>query len=319
MSRWLALLALALLPGCGQRQSALHPAADHAATLMSLFQLMLWVCGIAYLLVILFLGWSLVRRRAVAGTGEQGVRAALGVWIGLILFGLVILVLGSFLADRTLGAAPQQALRVRVTGHQWWWRIEYEAGRGRWIETANELHLPMGVPVALELRAADVIHSFWIPNLAGKMDMIPGRINSMTVTPGKIGWFRGQCAEFCGTQHANMALVAKVEQPGEFSRWLAHQAEPAAGNAAGRAIVEQGSCAVCHQIRGTGAQGRVGPDLTHLASRRTIAAGMAPLTRGSLRGWIIQPQAMKPGTSMPPSDLSPRDAEAVARYLETLR
>ena len=319
MSRWLSLLALAALPGCGQRQSALHPAADHAATLMSLFQLMLWVCGIAYLLVVLFLGWSLVRRRAVATTGEQGVRAMLGIWIGLILVGLVILAVGSFLADRTLGAASQQALRVRVTGHQWWWRIEYEAGRGRWIETANELHLPMGVPVTLELRAADVIHSFWVPNLAGKMDVIPGRINRLTVTPRETGWFRGQCAEFCGTQHANMALVAKVERPGEFTRWLAHQAEPAAGEAAGRAIVEKGSCAVCHQIRGTGAQGRVGPDLTHLASRRTIAAGAAPLTRGSLRGWIIQPQAIKPGTSMPPSDLSPQDAEAVARYLETLR
>lgn len=316
--RAVALFAL-LLAGCAGQQSALQATGDQAATLMTLFRLMMWVCGIAYVLVILFLGWGLIRKRSVAMAGEQPFHKMLGIWIGFILLGLILLVIASFLADRTLGQRPREPLQVRITGHQWWWRIEYQAGPGRWIETANELHLPVGVPVLLELRAADVIHSFWVPNLAGKMDMIPGKINRITVTGRKAGWFRGQCAEFCGTQHANMALAVKVEPVGDFERWLVGQARPASGIAAGRKVLESGSCAACHQVRGTNAQGRVGPDLTHIASRRTIAAGVAPMTRGSLGGWIIQPQAMKPGTSMPPSDLSPQDAEAVARYLETLR
>lgn len=312
-----------LLTACAGQQSAMHPAGDQAARLMILFHLMMWVCGVAYVLVILLLGWGLIRRRSAALTSEQPFHKMLAGWIGFILLGLVLLVIASFLADRTLGQRPEEALHVRVTGHQWWWRVEYQAGSGRWIETANELHLPKGLPVLLELRAADVIHSFWVPNLAGKMDMIPGRINRMTVTGRKMGWFRGQCAEFCGTQHANMALAVKVEPVADFERWLTAQARPASGlpgtAMAGRKIMEAGSCAACHQVRGTGARGRVGPDLTHVASRRTIAAGIAPMTRGSLRGWIIQPQAMKSGTSMPPSDLSPQDADAVARYLETLR
>ena len=319
--RGLVIFSL-LLAGCAGQQSAMHAAGDQAATLVTLFQLMMWVCGIAYLLVVLFLGWGLIRRRSAALPVEQPFHKLMAGWIGFILIGLILLVIASFLADRTLGQRPQETMQVRITGHQWWWRIEYQAGNGRWIETANELHLPAGVPVLLELRAADVIHSFWVPNLAGKMDMIPGKTNRMTVTARKVGWFRGQCAEFCGSQHANMALAVKVEPVADFERWLAGQARPAVAGrevAAGRRIMEGGSCAVCHQVRGTQAGGRVGPDLTHVASRRTIAAGTAPMTRGSLRGWIIQPQAMKPGTSMPPSDLSPQDAEAVARYLETLR
>ncbi len=319
--RGLVIFSL-LLAGCAGQQSAMHAAGDQAATLMTLFQLMMWVCGIAYLLVVLFLGWGLIRRRSATLPAEQPFHKLMAGWVGFILISLILLVIASFLADRTLGQRTQETMQVRITGHQWWWRIEYQAGNGRWIETANELHLPTGVPVLLELRAADVIHSFWVPNLAGKMDMIPGKINRMTVTGRKVGWFRGQCAEFCGTQHANMALAVKVEPVADFERWLAGQARPAVagrGVATGRRIMEGSSCAVCHQVRGTQAGGRVGPDLTHVASRRTIAAGTAPMTHGSLRGWIIQPQAMKPGTSMPPSDLSPQDAEAVARYLETLR
>ena len=319
--RAFALITL-LLAGCAGQQSAMHAAGDQAATLMSLFRLMMWVCGIAYLLVILFLGWGLIRRRSAADTSEQPYHKLMAGWVGFILLGLILLVVASFLADRSLGQRPQVPLQVRVTGHQWWWRIAYQAGNGRWIETANELHLPAGVPVLLELRAADVIHSFWVPNLAGKMDMIPGKINRMTVTGRTSGWFRGQCTEFCGTQHANMALAVKVEPIGEFERWLAEQARPVSpgeGVAAGRKVFESASCVVCHQVRGTEARGRVGPDLTHVASRRTIAAGAAPMTHGSLRGWIIQPQAIKPGTSMPPSDLSPQDAGAVVSYLETLR
>lgn len=318
-----------LLCGCAGQQSALNAAGDQAESLLTLFRLMLWVCGIAYLLVLIFLGWSFLRRRwAQEANGEapseRRLGLLLGVWIGFILVGLTLLISGSFLSDRSL-AEPSggQALHIRVTGHQWWWRIEYRQPSGQWIETANEMHLPVGRPAIVELRAADVIHSFWVPNLAGKTDMIPGRANRMVLTPRTPGTYRGQCAEFCGIQHANMAFLVKVEASAAFDRWLAAQARtagpPSPTDTRGHALVMGGSCASCHRIRGTMAEGRVGPDLTHLASRSTIAAGTVPRTTASLRGWILQPQGVKPGNAMPPSDFSPQDAQAVAHYLETLK
>ncbi len=171
-----------------------------------------------------------------------------------------------------------------------------------------------------------MIHSFWVPNVAGKMDVIPGRINVLDLTPRRPGWFRGQCAEFCGLQHAHMALDVKVEPETEFRRWLAEQAGPAPAAqpadptlSRGQKVLTQGACAVCHTVRGTPSAGRVGPDLTHIASRRSIAAGLAPFSRGALQGWIAQPNALKPGTMMPAVPLSPADADAVASYLATLR
>lgn len=322
-------LAALLLCGCSDQQSALDPAGDQAARLLTLFQLMLWICGIAYLLLLLFLGWSFLRCRRTQeaddkAQSERRLESLLGVWIGLILVGLTLLILGSFLSDRSLGeTADGQVLHIRVTGHQWWWRIEYRQPSGQWIETANEMHLPAGRSAVVELRSADVIHSFWVPNLAGKTDMIPGRSNSIVITPRTPGTYRGQCAEFCGVQHANMAFLVKVEAPATFGRWLAAQARPAGraspSEARGYALVMGGSCSACHHIGGTPSAGRVGPDLTHFASRSTIAAGTVPLTHASLRGWILQPQGVKPGNAMPASDFSPQDAQAVARYLETLK
>lgn len=213
---------------------------------------------------------------------------------------------------------------VRVTGHQWWWRIQYrDPTSGRWIETANELHLPRDTTTRVSLGAADVIHSFWVPNVAGKIDMIPGRRNLIDLTPRREGWFRGQCAEFCGTQHAHMAFDVKVESPAAFRVWLAGQAAPASPDGGDTAVpgarVFAGPCATCHAIRGTAANGRAGPDLTHVAARRSIAAGTLAMTRGNLQGWIAQPQAIKPGTGMPAVPLTPADADAVARYLAGLR
>ncbi len=325
-------LPMLLLAGCSGAQTPLDPAGLQSHQLFSLFTLMLWVCGIAYGCVLLFLGWSIWRARRLIDErpgGEAGDRRlgrGLWAWAILITGGLAVLATASFLTDWSLARAERAgALEVRITGHQWWWRIEYRDPQGGgWIETANELHLPLGRTTLVSLGSADVIHSFWVPNIAGKMDLVPGRANRMALTPRRTGWFRGQCAEFCGVQHSHMALDVFVQKPEDFAAWLAKQRRPATAAAApdlerGRKIVAQGACAACHRVRGTTAAGRAGPDLTHLASRRSLAAGALPMTRGAIEGWILQPRAAKPGTMMPPIPLAPRDADAVSAYLVTLR
>jgi cytochrome c oxidase subunit 2 len=331
--RRLAVTCVALATsGCVGRQNVLDPASDQASTLHGLLGLVLVVCGIAYVLVLLFLGWAIwrARRRLPAevdlAPDDSGLRLSLGAWAAVMAVGLVVLAGASFLVDRALakpgGSGPAD---IRVTAQQWWWRLEYrDPADGHWIETANELHLPLGRPARIEIRSADVIHSFWIPNLSGKIDMVPGRVNQLTITPRRLGWVRGQCAEFCGLQHAKMALDVKVETPEAFAAWLSAQALPAAAPedataARGRALITSGSCAGCHAIRGSAASARPGPDLTHVGSRQSLAAGTLPMSRGALMGWIVQPQALKPGAEMPATGLSPADALAVVSYLETLR
>ena len=321
-----------LLSGCGGAQSTLNPGGDQAHALFSLLALMMWVCGGVYVVVSAGLGWALWRawcRRGKDARGDGSVTRGmdgrlarlLPLAVGAIVLGLTVLITASFFADRALFATrAQPALEVRVTGHQWWWRIQYrDPVSGGWVETANELHLPQGQTVRLVLGAADVIHSFWVPNVAGKLDMIPGRTNFLDLTARRAGWFRGQCAEFCGLQHAHMALAVKVEPPAAFHAWRVAQAAPAAAGIGRGADVFATACAACHTIRGTGAGGRAGPDLTHVATRRTLAAGTLTMTRGNLQGWIAQPQAIKPGTSMPAIPLDPADADAVASYLMALR
>jgi len=330
MRRIAPLSCFLLLAGCDGVQTPLSPAGDQAAALHSLLLLSLVVCGGFYLLVLAGLGWSLWRRRAQASAPlpaaeEPGLDRSLWVAAAAILVGLTVLIVGSFLADRAMFASRgRDAMQVRVTGHQYWWRIQYrDPATGRWIETANELHLPQGRTTRVSLGSADVIHSFWVPNVAGKIDMIPGRRNLIDLTPHRTGWFRGQCSEFCGLQHAHMAFDVKVDPPAMFDAWLSAQAHAAVTPpdpvAAHGADIFAGPCAACHVVRGTAAAGRGGPDLTHLASRRSIAAGTLTMTRGNLQGWIAQPQALKPGTLMPQVPLTPADADAVAHYLATLR
>jgi len=330
------LPALLVLAGCGGNQSPLAPAGEQAASIASLFWLMMAVCGFMYLLVIGFLGLSLWRSKVKAARNPEAEPSinppdrALGrtllFWAGLVVTGLTVLIVGSFLVDRTITQArARDALEVRVTGHQWWWRVEYrDPATGTWVQTANELHLPVDRTTRVTLESADVVHSFWVPNVAQKLDIIPGLRNVVDLTPTRTGWFRGQCVEFCGVQHAHMAFDVRVESEAEFDAWLARQMQPAATPAdpiaaRGLQIASTGSCAMCHTIRGTPAVGKPGPDLTHVASRRSIAAGTLPMSRGNLQGWIVQPQALKPGTMMPPTALSPADAEAVSRYLSSLQ
>lgn len=216
--------------------------------------------------------------------------------------------------------APEDALVIEAIGHQWWWEFRYPEQD---IITANEFYVPVGRPIALKLRSADVIHSFWIPNLGAKIDMIPGRTNAIEVRADSPGEYRGQCAEFCGMQHAQMAFIVVVEQPTAFSAWLESQRTPAAPPADPVAVrglqtfIEVG-CAACHTIRGTPADGTVGPDLTHLASRSTLAAGSLPNSPGHLGGWIVNPQRIKPGNNMPGASLEPIELRALLRYLDTL-
>ena len=335
--RLLTVAVASLADGYVHRQSVLLPAGDQAAALHGLLGFVTVVCGVAYALVLLFLGWALWRaRRRFSHRAEpsapdtsrddRALQLGLAAWAAIITVGLVTVAGASFLVDRALANHDRPGpTDVRITAQQWWWRLEYrDPGSGRWIEAANELHLPLNRPSRVEIRSADVIHSFWVPNISGKIDMVPGRTNHLTLTPRRLGWVRGQCAEFCGLQHARMALDVKVETPEAYAAWLAAQRAPAsppgdAAGARGLVLVTSGACGACHSIRGTSATARAAPDLTHVASRRSLAAGTLPMTRGALMGWIVQPQALKPGSEMPATGLSPADALAVVSYLEGLR
>jgi len=213
---------------------------------------------------------------------------------------------------------PADAINVRVVGHQWWWEFQYpDLG----VVTANELHVPAGVATYLTLESADVVHSFWVPRLAGKTDVIPNRRNVMWLTPWEPGTYLGQCAEFCGTQHAHMLLRVVAHPPAEFQGWLASQRQPAAADprvASGRELFEATACVNCHTVQGTGAYGTFGPDLTHLMSRETIGAGVAPNGAETLKSWIADPSILKPGVLMPAMQLSQSELDQVVAYLTTL-
>jgi cytochrome c oxidase subunit 2 len=224
--------------------------------------------------------------------------------------------------------ARANALSVTVVGRQWWWEFTYNdyIGRPLGFTTANELHIPASAagvarPVFLTLQSADVCHSFWVPRLAGKTDLIPGRTNTMWFQTAQPGLYVGQCAEYCGTQHANMLLRVVVDPPDVFERWLANEMQPAVDDPAareGKAAFLAQTCVNCHRVRGTEARGTYAPDLTHMMARRTLAAGMVPNTPEELRRWIDDPQTIKPGCLMPSFGLSDRDRDLVVRYLRTL-
>lgn len=325
------LVAAPVVSGCRGPQNVLDPAAVQGDALLALLNLVLAVGALAYIAVLCALAWSVWRTRGSASAptaakpGDAWIDRGMLAWSLVVVVGLLVIASASFLVDRSFAnIEPRPTLEVRVTGHQWWWRLEYrDPGGDGWIEAANELHLPRGRTARLLLRSEDVIHSFWVPNVAGKLDLVPGRTNALDVTPHREGWFRGQCAEFCGTQHAHMSFDVRVDDPVAFDAWLDAQRRPR--DAPGDAVLARGeqvmggACAACHAVRGSRAVGRSGPDLTHVGSRRSIAAGTLPMNRGALQGWISQPQVLKPGTLMPAIELSADDANAVAAYLMSLR
>jgi cytochrome c oxidase subunit 2 len=306
-------------------QSALHPAGPGAASISQLWWLMFWTCTAVYVIVMGALVLALRRRDQgrvpTERTLGRAVAAASGVTIA-ILFGLLVASVVTGRAVASIGAAEE--LVIEVTGNQWWWDVEYlNPDPSLRIRTANELHLPVGRQVRIELKANDVIHSFWVPNLQGKMDLIPGRENVLWLQVDQAGIYRGQCAEYCGLQHAHMAFSIIAEPADAFERWVTAQRRTAPPPATpeqqrGLEVVERGSCGLCHAVLGTSAGGRTAPDLTHIASRSTIAAGTAPNTREYLAGWIADPQHLKPGAKMPATGLSADDLLAVIAYLEML-
>jgi cytochrome c oxidase subunit 2 len=332
-----AILPL-LLGACSYQhyQSAFGNAAVEDSQFLILFTIFLVVCVVMYVLVMGFmlLGFLRSRGAAEANVVETGrhhhshplMRTALIGWTALIGVGLAALAIASFFTDRSMAkAATGEKLSITLTANQWWWDVQYNSSdASKTLRTANELHLPVGVPVRITLASNDVIHSFWVPSLAGKQDLIPGRESDITIVPKRTGIFRGQCAEFCGAQHAHMALVVVVEPYADFIKWWDHQLQPAPAptnplTLAGYNYVTSGPCSACHNIGGTPATGQVAPDLTHLASRKSLAAGTLPMGRGNLYGWVEDPQSLKPGNKMPTIGLEPQQLHAVVAYLETLK
>jgi cytochrome c oxidase subunit II len=256
--------------------------------------------------------WS--ERAGVSLIVGGGVALPLAVLSGLLVIGVPAL-------SRQLNAAPSGALRVHVSGEQWWWRVTYQQPGAAAIELANELRLPRGQAIEIVLTSVDVIHSFWIPSLAGKMDMIPGRVTRLTIEPERAGTYRGVCAEYCGASHARMGFVAEVVEPDAFAEWLAAQARPAsiADNVGARLFASSG-CGACHAVRGTAAGASIGPDLTHVGSRLTVAGGVLQNTVDDLARFVGHPAAVKPGSLMPAfGGLPADDLRALAIYLKGLQ
>jgi cytochrome c oxidase subunit 2 len=306
-------------------QSTVVGQSDFARAILDVYTIITWASLAIAAVVFIALAWVLLRFRARPGAGlpvqtRGHSLLEIGWTIAPALVLLVIAIPTIQVIFRTQQAtAVPGALEVQVRGWQWWWEFRYP---GLDIVTANELHLPVGRPAVLTLDGPDVIHSFWVPRLGGKRDVVPGRVNHVVLTPDTPGDYVGQCAEFCGASHANMGLRVVVHPADEFEQWVAAQRAPAVdpqGEAAeGRTLFAARACVGCHTIRGVSA-GVLGPDLTHFGSRRTIAAGILPNTPENLAAWIRDPQAIKPGAKMPDLGLTPEQARSIAAYLAALK
>ena len=284
--------------------------------------------GAVYLLVVLALGLALFRRRKDADPSNRPPRLlrgrrlvvaggiALPALVGVVLMALTLVTM------RTGVEADESTLHIRVTGHQWWWGVEYDESG---IETANEIYVPTGRPVEIELVSNNVIHSLWVPALAGKVDLIPGNPNTITLEVDEPGVYGGKCAEYCGLQHAKMGFIVVARPPEQFDSWVENRLaairdRDSSEMSAGLGVFLAAGCGRCHGVGGTVADGMVGPDLTHLGTRSTLGAGTVPNTTGNLAKWISDPSAIKPGVKMPGADdrLTPQQMGVLVDYLESL-
>lgn len=301
--------------------SSLEPQGPVASAAADLWWLMLWLGTAVFIVVIGLLVIGLTRRRLSEGeesfTPERWLRGGVLVTIALlaVVFGATLVAMRQVQAE-----PPPGALEIEIVGHQWWWEVRYPAGE---VTTANELHLPVGRPVVLRLSSADVIHSFWVPALAGKMDLLPDGTNTLVLQADEPGEHASTCAEFCGLQHYQMGLRVVAEPAGAFAGWIESQREPAlepsdATAGRGRDLFMRSDCATCHTVRGTPAAGDAGPDLTHLASRQELGAGALPNTPMDLASWVADPHTAKEGVDMPAAGLSQEEIDAIVAYLETL-
>jgi cytochrome c oxidase subunit II len=323
-----APLVLPALAWAGDSQNTLRPASKQEHSISVLWWVMLAGCSIGFgvIVILLFLGW--VRRNRDHLPFGGGDRAGTAIVVGLGVF-VPIAVLSSlfvwsdlFLIRTTEApAASSTRLAVKVIGHDWWWEVRYPGGRA---VTANEIHIPVRTRVDVLGTSADVIHSFWVPELNRKADLIPGRVNRLLLDAERPGEYRGQCAEFCGEQHAHMAMYVFADKPDVFQRWLTNEQRPARKPATpqareGQRLFLSLPCSGCHMIRGTSADGTIGPDLTHLASRTTLAALTLPNKPVDLARWIEDPQRYKPGSKMPGFALTSKQRDALVAYLGGLK
>ena len=316
-----------LATGCGDKtQNALAPESHQARDIASLFWWMMagaWI-GLAVVVALLLLAWKRRNRRGV-GSDTEGekpgerlgwfVVVGAGIVVPIVLLATLFVVSDLFVIKTTQAPAATATKRtVLVIGHQWWWEVRYP---GTPVVTANEIHIPVRTPVRLEVRTNDVIHSFWVPQLNRKIDTLPGRTNAIELYADAPGRYRGQCAEFCGLQHAHMGVYVFADPPAKYAAWLASESRPAAAvGSAGRDEFLH-DCASCHAIRGTSASGDVGPDLTHVAGRTTIGGLTLPNNREELRAWIHDSQHFKPGNKMPSfTQLPGSQLDAIVAYLE---
>ncbi len=326
------ILASFTLAGCAGWQSSLDPQGPRADLLANLFWVFTAVLAAVWLLTMVALVLALRRQHAVRPEplalepqAERSLTRGVGAAAALTAATVVALTVVSYGAQRALFASHDAPLTLLVKGHQWWWEVIYEDAKpSRSFTTANEIHVPVGQPVLLKLQSSDVIHSFWVPSLAGKMDLIPGRENLLMIEAAREGVYRGQCAEFCGWQHAHMAMTVVAHSAEDFESWRESQISAAEQpedpvRKRGMQIFLSRPCVMCHQIRGTPASGKVAPDLTHVGSRLHIAAGTLRNNRGNLAAWIIDPQGIKPGAHMPLMKLEAEEIEPLVRYLEGLR
>jgi cytochrome c oxidase subunit 2 len=323
---------IVLLASCSPNTpSIFDPHSLEAGRIANLSWLMFGIAALVFVVITVLLLLVVIRARrselAADISSKTDRRTIIWILIGgavipvAVLFIVMVL---SVVTDKANAASDNGTLTIEVVGHRWWWEIHYP---DRNITTANEIHIPVNQPVVLRVTSADVIHSLWIPQLNGKFDMIPGQTNSIAIQATTVGSYRGECAEFCGLQHAHMAFIVVAEEPDQFDKWATKQAQPAANlDPHSDAMVFEGqqtflgsSCVYCHTIKGTNASGTLGPDLTHIASRATIGAGILPNTPGNLAGWIINSQAIKPGNFMPPMALDPDQLQAILAYFQTLQ
>lgn len=318
------VLAAVSISGCEGRQSALHPAGRGAEHVAELFWWM-WIGGGLIWLAVIALAYFVTRARPEAHSETAARWLILGGGVAFPTVVLTILLTYGLAMMPALRASAGADLRVAVSGEQWWWRVRYQPEGAEAIELANEIRLPVDSKVVFELSSPDVIHSFWIPSLGGKMDMIPGRVNELVLEPTRTGVFRGVCAEYCGSSHALMEFEAVVMPQDEFDAWLAHQAQPAASpqtDAARQGLLafEGNGCGACHTIRGTNADGTLGPDLTHVGSRLTLAAGTLGTETSDFQRWIAHTHRLKPDARMPAFDMLPdSQLRSMAQYLSELK
>ncbi len=329
-------LFLALPAAAAPLHDAQHPMGPQAAHIHALWLLMLVVCSVVMLAVTVAVLLAVFRSRradvtasadvAALTRNERSLRRVVGVAVAFSVGGLVLLFTATVFTDRALAELPlRDGVHIRLTGHQWWWEATYDDPQAANVfSTANELHVPVGRPVVLTLSADDVIHSFWVPNLHGKKDLIPGRTATFAFRADQAGTYSGQCAEYCGYQHAKMALLVIAEPSDQYEQWVSRSREPAPQpdndeTKRGQQVFMRTTCVMCHAITGTSANAMHAPDLTRVASRQTLAAGAIRNDPSSLAAWIADPQKIKPGSHMPANLLAPDDMRALVAYLETLK